>query len=81
VPEEALEHGVDPACRAEDALEPRPAAARPEDDEVAHGGLARALAVDDHRHAALEVRLGDEELALAGELAHEKLAQAASIRT
>jgi hypothetical protein len=80
VPEEAFEDGLDPACRAEDALEPGAAAARPEDDEVAYRGLARSLAVDDDGHATLEVRLGDEELALPGELAHEELAQAPSIR-
>jgi hypothetical protein len=71
VPEEALEHRVDPARRAEDLLDPGPAAAEPDDDEIADRGLARPLAIDDDRDSALEVRLADEELALASQLAHE----------
>jgi hypothetical protein len=42
-------------------------------DEVADGGLPRALAVDDDGRSRLEEGLADEELAAAGELADEEL--------
>ena len=73
VPEQALENGLDAAGRSEDALEPRPPAAGLDDDEVAHGRLARSLAVDDDRNAALEVRLADEEPAPPGQLADKEV--------
>ena len=71
VPEEALEHRLDPARRAENLLDLRAAPSQPDDDEVADRCLPRALAVDGHRDAAVEVRVADEELALAGKLADE----------
>ena len=73
VPEEPFQHGLDPARRAEDLLEPGAPASLPEDHEIADRGRAGTLAVDDDGNAALEVRLAHEELALPGQLTDEEL--------
>jgi hypothetical protein len=76
VPQESLEHGLDRGRPAQHPLDPRAAAAGAQDDEVAERGVARALAVDDERDAALEVRLADEKLSPAGQLADDQLGAA-----
>ena len=75
VPEQSFEDGLDVVRAAEDTLEARPAGPETEDDEIADGRIAGALAVDDDGPAAAEVRLADEELAAAGELADRDLRQ------
>jgi len=61
--EQAREHVLDPVGRAEQLIDPGPAAAGADDGEVARPGLAEPLAVDDDRHARLEERLADDEFA------------------
>jgi hypothetical protein len=71
MPEEAFEHRLDLRRLPERALDPRPPAPKAEHDEVADRRVARALAVDDDRDAALEEWVAHEELAPAGELRDE----------
>jgi hypothetical protein len=73
VPEEPLENRLNVVGAAENALEPRPAAAEAQHDQVAALRIARALPVDDDGRADLEVGLADEELSPAGELGDEEL--------
>src|SRR6266545_7307793 len=63
VDEQALEHDLDVARLAEDALELRTAAPRPDNGKIAGPGVAESLAVEDERHPRHEVRLADDQLA------------------
>jgi hypothetical protein len=61
--QQALEHGLDRVGAAEDALEPRPAAAVGSDDrQIAGTRLVAALLVQQDRRPGREVRLADDEL-------------------
>jgi hypothetical protein len=73
VPEQALEHRLDPARGPEHVLDLRAAAARAHDHEVSGPRVARALAVEDNRDAAFEVGVADEQLPSPGQLADEDL--------
>ena len=66
--QEALEHRLDAVGGAEDALHTGAAAPRARDDEVARAGVAESVTVDDDRHAGLEVRLADDQLAALAQL-------------
>jgi hypothetical protein len=70
VPEKTFQYGLDRVGSPEHLFDPRPPAAETQDHEVADGCLPGALPVDDDGHTTLEVRLADEELAAAGELAN-----------
>jgi hypothetical protein len=61
--EQPLEHDLDVLRLAEDALEPRPAAAGAHDGEVTRAGVADPFPVEHERHARHEVRLAHDELA------------------
>jgi hypothetical protein len=63
VHEQSLEHDLDVLGLAELALDPRAAAARADDDEIAGPDIAAAFSVDRDRNVRDEVRLADEQLA------------------
>jgi hypothetical protein len=61
--EQPVENRVDVLGAAEHPLEPRAAASRAHDGEIARPGVAEAFAVEHERNAGNEVRLADDELA------------------
>jgi hypothetical protein len=69
VPEKTFQHRLDCVRSTEGSLYSRAPAAQSKDDEIADGCVPGTLAVDDDGNTALEIRLADEELAAAGELA------------
>jgi hypothetical protein len=71
VPQEPLEDDVDVTGRTKNPLDSGATAPEPDDREISDRGVAGPLAVDDDGDAAFEVRLADEELAPAGQLADD----------
>ena len=63
VHEQPFQHRLDVVRVAEDPLELRAAASRPDNGEVATSGTSESLAVENERRAGNEVRLADDELA------------------
>ena len=61
--EQPFQDRLDVVRVAEDPLELRAAASRPDDGEVATSGTSESLAVENERRVGNEVRLADDELA------------------
>ena len=73
VPEEAFENGLDVARRPQDPVDAGASATEAHHGQVARRHVPGALAVDDDRDPALEIRLAGEELAPARKLTDEQL--------
>ena len=73
--EQRVEHAPNRICRPERLLEPRPAALRRDDGELAGTDVREPAAVEDQRDAGREERLADNQPAATADLDDDALRQ------